>query len=514
MRDKIKEFISTTQAAGKSPPKCLKTIEDYAAVKEFLNSTYGDIGTSKQLYLVQNDLSNVPLTACGKEVKFEGMRIRMCCNDYKGSDPESCPACYEFQRNLRNTNRVKSVQEKYGVRSVSQIPEVRRKAEESTFKKYGVTNISQRHETKEAKQKLYNKRKCSNEFLLEKSFPYLKNRYIKLEDFCSDNFDINYISAIRNEMISLTCKRCNTVCDIRNFHSNEASVRCPKCDHKTISTMELELREFVSSLTTEEVVYSDRTVLGGKEIDIYIPKLKIGIEFNGIYWHSHDSTYHQKKTIQAHEAGINLIHIYEDEWKFNTDRIKNRLQTLISKDQMKLSARKCTVQEIDKKVAKEFCDIHHMNSYAFGEIRIGLFYGSELVAVSVLNKSRYNPDYEYELIRFCSKYNVRGAFDKLLKYFERTYNPSSLMSYADYDWSCGAVYEKTGFKYKGCTKPGYFYSELSNSKYIRHSRYECQKHKLVQKYNFDPALTETQMTELLGYHKIYNSGNLIFYKIY
>lgn len=48
-------------------------------------------------------------------------------------------------------------------------------------------------------------------------------------------------------------------------------------------------------------------------------------------------------------------------------------------------------------------------------------------------KSRENKKYEYELYRFCNKINTNiiGAFSKLLKYFEKKYEPKSLISYGN-----------------------------------------------------------------------------------
>ena len=60
---------------------------------------------------------------------------------------------------------------------------------------------------------------------------------------------------------------------------------CPKCVHH-ISKGESEIYNFVVSLVGEEnVIQSERKLVSPKEIDIYIPSLKIGIEYNGLYWH-------------------------------------------------------------------------------------------------------------------------------------------------------------------------------------------------------------------------------------
>lgn len=52
----------------------------------------------------------------------------------------------------------------------------------------------------------------------------------------------------------------------------------------------------------ENVIRKDHIVLRGKEIDFYLPKYKIGIEYDGVYWHSEvykDKDYHLNKTLEC-----------------------------------------------------------------------------------------------------------------------------------------------------------------------------------------------------------------------
>ena len=46
------------------------------------------------------------------------------------------------------------------------------------------------------------------------------------------------------------------------------------------------------------------------------------------------------------------------------------------------------------------------------------------------SKPRFNNQYDYELIRFCSLkgFNVIGGASKLWKYFLKKYNPKSVIS--------------------------------------------------------------------------------------
>ena len=56
---------------------------------------------------------------------------------------------------------------------------------------------------------------------------------------------------------------------------------------------------------------NNRSILNGKEIDIYVASLKLGIEYNGVRWHSEqfgkDKNYHIDKLNKCNEQGINLI---------------------------------------------------------------------------------------------------------------------------------------------------------------------------------------------------------------
>ena len=61
-------------------------------------------------------------------------------------------------------------------------------------------------------------------------------------------------------------------------------------------------------------------------------------------------------------------------------------------------------------------------------------------------KSRYNHNYQWELIRFCSdpEYQIRGGLSKLFKYFVTHYDPESIISYCDLAKFTGSIYSTLG----------------------------------------------------------------------
>ena len=102
---------------------------------------------------------------------------------------------------------------------------------------------------------------------------------------------------------------------------------CPKCK-SIISKPEIEVQDFVKSLGFK-IITNNRKILNGKELDIYIPELKKAIEFNGTYWH-YDKTnpnckpscYHSTKSKLCKSKDINLLHLREDLWNRNKQKMK------------------------------------------------------------------------------------------------------------------------------------------------------------------------------------------------
>ena len=66
----------------------------------------------------------------------------------------------------------------------------------------------------------------------------------------------------------------------------------------SVSNEEVEFKKFIESIYDGEIIFNDRNALNGKEMDVYIPDLKIGFEFNGLYFHSEyfkEKNYHKNK---------------------------------------------------------------------------------------------------------------------------------------------------------------------------------------------------------------------------
>lgn len=285
----------------------------------------------------------------------------------------------------------------------------------------------------------------------------------------------------------------------------------------SISQGEKELYNFILGLidNTHEVVQSDRSVLNGMELDVYIPDLKLAMEFNGTYWHSSVKKapkYHQNKTMQCAQKGIRLIHVFEYEWT-NADRqskVKAYLKSILQGCTQKIYARKTEIQEITYEAASKIEDLYHLQGKARSSINIGMVYNDEVIAVMSFGKPRFNRGYEYELIRYCCKSDVAivGGAERLFKYFRTVYEPQSIVCYTDVSKFTGKVYTRLGFKVDSdsLTAPNYVWAEPCSGDIL--TRYKTQKRMLIDNNLGLPEETEDEIMDRLGYFKIHDSGNL------
>ena len=298
--------------------------------------------------------------------------------------------------------------------------------------------------------------------------------------------------------------------------------RCERCfpDHGA-SIAEREILEFVESVYDGEVRHNVQTVLEGRqELDIWIPDRNVAIEFDGLYWHSermisiekrrNDArNYHLAKLEECLKNGIQLIHVFEDEWKCRKSIVMDRIRSILCAGQSVVFARKCTVREIDSNASNHFLEENHLQGADNAGIRYGLYHDGELVGVMTFGKPRFNCNYDWELIRFASKLGVRvvGGASKLLRAFLSTH-AGKIVSYADRRYSNGKMYETIGFRRVGCSRPNYWYVKQG----ARLNRYSCQKHKLRKLLGerFDPSLSERDNMLNNGYDIIYDCGNLIY----
>jgi hypothetical protein len=294
-----------------------------------------------------------------------------------------------------------------------------------------------------------------------------------------------------------------------------------------VSGPEMEIREFLST-HIEGLEYGNKKILNGQEIDILSEKHKIGIEYNGLYYHSieygKDKNYHLNKTILANEKGYKLIHIFEDEYLKNKDLVLNKLLHLFKIENKEIiHARKCIIKKIElSNEYNNFLNKNHIQSSVTSTIKYGAYYNNILISVMIFNNNTMfykdnNNDKKYELTRFCvdNNYSVNGIANRLLKQFIKDYNPIEIISFADRRWTLNKdnnLYVNLNFKLDNIGNPNYFWCKKQN----RYKSYSFTKTKISKKEEFkdiySPEKTEIQMMNEAGYCRVYDCG-LFRYKL-
>lgn len=403
----------------------------------------------------------------------------------------------------------KTILEKYGVEHPLQSKEIYAKVKKTTLEKYGVENSFQSDEIKEKIKKVslekygvehpfqfdqIKKKKIINNF--PNVIKYFADKETT-EDFLKKNYNE------KTTVIQLSKDTGVSIAVVGRYIHKYGLEDYIEYDCK-VSQPEKDIVEYLTSKGITNIVQSDRDILDGKEIDIFLPDYNVGIEFNGDYWHSElkrGKRYHYDKSMLANSKGVFLYHIFSHEWADEEKRIRilNHLDNILHLNENKIYARKCMIREVDVAEKNNFLNENHIQGKDNSTIKLGLYYNNELVSLMTFCYPRFSKKYNWELSRFCSKhnYNVIGGASKLFKYFVDNYMKDGevIVSYSDIAKTTGKIYNTLNFEFVNDADPNYIWWK-SDDDYK--TRYQCQ------------MVNERIIMESNGYIKIYDCGNKVW----
>ncbi len=348
------------------------------------------------------------------------------------------------------------------------------------------------------------KRKSNDEFIGEaQSIHHNKYDYSKVE------------YANNKTKVCIICPEHGEFWQTPNNHLNGNG--CPLCKNRKIGDG---LRDTVEDFTKKsneihEITNCLKALLPqqwNRDIDVYIPSLKLGIEYNGLHWHSErlgkDKNYHLDKLNKCNEQGIKLIQIIEDEWVNHREICESKLKQICGLNtNPKIYGRKCKVVEItDKNEVYEFLDKNHIQGRTGFTIALGTYYDGELVGVMTFKREKEG---YWDLNRFATDINYQciGIGGKLFKHFVRNYPFIEIKSFADRRWTIDPtnnLYTKLGFEFDSYVPPTYWY--YKDGEIIRHHKFGFRKQILHKRYGLPLGLKESEMAERLGYTRIWDCG--------
>jgi len=444
---------------------------------------YG-VSHTTQLKSVQEKMKISNLERHGVEFAAQNPKI---LNKMKSTNKER----YGVEFPLQN----KDIRDKVNFSEIRNSPEFISKIKENSLKVYGVEWPIQ---SKEVKDKI---KRSTNLSILEN----IKNSY-------KGHKEIKFIS-YENGVSIFKCLSCDQEFIISSSllyqrhikHGIKICTYCNKINNKT-SNGHIEICEYLKSIGISYEI-NTRSIISPYEIDVYLPDHKIGIEFNGVYWHSEiikSKSYHKDKRKNCLLAGIELIQIWEDDWKFKSDIVKSIISSRLGKSTIVKWARKLEIRKIsNENVVRDFLSTNHVQGWSISGLKYGLFENDELISISTFSKNRINVNNkEWELVRFCNKLNhtVLGSFNRLMNKFINDINPKSVTSYSDNDLFNGKSYRE--FKMLPVKESlNYWWCDGQ----IRHNRWKFRKDILVSG-GYDKSLSGTQIMIGRGYFRCWGSG--------
>ncbi|APU92762.1 DUF723 domain-containing protein [Salmonella enterica subsp. enterica serovar Anatum] len=358
-----------------------------------------------------------------------------------------------------------------------------------------------------------------------------------------DRYDYSLVEYEHNKKpVKIICKKHGEFIQIPNNHLTGAG--CPSCAC-IVSKAEQELRELVKQLVPHLEVQNnvrgligefsvrfkgdkERKIIKNAELDIYIPELRLAIEYNGMYWHDVRTKgygYHLGKRQACDRAGIRMMTIWEADWNDERKRpiiIRMLKNALGVRDERTVYARKCYIAPVPQDVYREFMNANHVQGYASAkEAKYGLYERTtdELVACMSF-KIMKNRDQKtlpdgyvlWDMVRYATSCNVPGGRSKLFKFLREEFHMDHVQSFLDADYFTGISYATGGWI---LAEDNQHTLDMWHPKAGRQSRqawWHAAIPRTLEKLEldaslYDPNLTQNENAYRAGVRFFENSGN-------
>lgn len=294
--------------------------------------------------------------------------------------------------------------------------------------------------------------------------PIALKHHISKTDFINSldaDFSSNYDYSLLPDYF-LRSNKIPIICQLHGKFEQRASdhqrrFRCSKC-RGISSHAEAEIINFIQEyIPTLKIIQNDRTILKGKELDIYIPSKKLAIEYCGIYWHSEkfkpNKNYHFEKYKTCRDKDIKLITIFEDEWIEHKDIIKNLLLSKLelSNDYMD----NVSIENISINDKKKFFDLHHIQGNGPSSLNYGI-YNHDRIMIAAMGFI-CNDNGNFVLNRYAESQPSLFNFEKLFSHFKQYNNYENITIFTDNRWGNEDIYLNNNWVQEKMLNPTYSY---------------------------------------------------------
>lgn len=260
------------------------------------------------------------------------------------------------------------------------------------------------------------------------------------------------------------------------------------------------------------------------EIDIFLPDLQVGIEYNGCYWHSdkfdRNTRVHEFKHRLARQAGIRLITVWDYDWRHRQDVVKQHLLRALGQDDSpRIGARTCQVDTLSTAVANRLYSDHHLQGPVRGAVlHLGLLHqGSPVAAMSFTQGAARRgkaDEGEWELARYATTAHISGGASRLFAAFRSQVQPRIVWSFSDYQHFSGQMYPRIGFTHDGDLPADYRVVHPNGLRTWHKSMWQrrsipARLRELNRRDTFDPASdprTERDMQDAVNVLRVWDAG--------
>lgn len=398
---------------------------------------------------------------CGNNTHYKEGRFSQYCSNY--CSLHSSERARKISEFMSKTNHNKS----------------NKKRKETMLATYGYETNSLRPECKYSLEK-----SILSESVLKKlkNKDWMEEEYIKKE---RNSVDIGIELGVGSDTVRYHLKKHNF--DIRG--------------NSNYSKYEVELRNLITDLGLNFIANNKNII--GMELDIYIPDKNVAIEFNGLWWHCDifkNNRYHLEKTRRCYKKGIELIHIFEDDWIQKKEQFIDFIKSKLGIFDRRIPARKCSFRQLKNPVYGFFNSNHMQGRPHHSKYSFGLFYENELVGCVSYGKHHRGQDVlVLNRLAFKKGIQIIGGASKIVKNSLKILNVP-VVSWSDNKWTNGNIYKNIGFTYSKEYRPDYSYFDKHTL--MRFPKQSMQKSHI----NCPPNMTENEYCLSLGLYRIWDCG--------
>lgn len=233
---------------------------------------------------------------------------------------------------------------------------------------------------------------------------------------------------------------------------------CPKCANQE-SKGEMELFNILNNKTKLSFKQRTKEIIKPYEIDIYEEQTKIGIEYDGMVWHSvHFNTKYNllEKTRLCGKNGVKLIHILENQWVYKKRIVISKLSRLFKiKDFYKEVTNENFLirKDIPKNQIETFITENSLFDVKQTKFNLCLMNKKHEI-YACLSLKKYKAQWKIVSYTENINYLIENSFEMLLAYFQNNYEYQSITVNVNRLWITDIEkYVKSGFKFVRNIKP-------------------------------------------------------------